>query len=101
MDKYCKYLIHISTHTPISSTSSGDENWEKEFSFLVPHEEQEAPIGFQNDLKDAPLPYQKHRRNIFLPLDSIHPHMDWIGKYITEMETKGCASLAHIGKSFL
>ena len=26
----------------------------------------------------------------------------WIGyKYITEMETKGCARLAHIGKIFL
>ena len=27
--------------------------------------------------------------------------MDWMGRYITKMETKGCASLAHIGKSLL
>ena len=61
VDKYGKYLIHISTHTSISATSSGDENWEKEFSLLVPHEEHEAPIGTHDDLMDAPLPsQQKH-----------------------------------------
>ena len=27
--------------------------------------------------------------------------MDWMRGYITKMETKGCASLAHNGKSFL
>ena len=27
--------------------------------------------------------------------------MDWIGRYTTEMEIKGCAGLDHIGKSFL
>ena len=31
----------------------------------------------------------------------LYSSMDWMGRYITEMETKGCASLAHIGKSFL
>ena len=101
VDKYGKYIIHSSTHTSISATSSGDENWEKEFSFLVPHEEQEAPIGVQNYLRDSPLPYQKNNSHILYPIDSIYPHMHWIGKYITQMETKGCASLAHIGKSFL
>ena len=55
-DKYCKEIIHSSTHTYISATSSGDENWEKEFSLLVPHEEHEAPIGVQDDLRDDPLP---------------------------------------------
>ena len=68
MDKYCKEMIHKSTHTPISTTSSGDENWEKDFSLLVPYEEQEAPIGVQDDLRDAPLPYHQQNRHIFLPL---------------------------------
>ena len=68
---------------------------------LVPHEEKEAPIGVQDDLRDAPLPSQHKHRKILMPLDVIHSHMDWIGRYITEMETKGFASLAHIGKSFL
>ena len=40
VDEYCREPIHSSTpHTSISATSSGDENWEKELSFLVPHEE--------------------------------------------------------------
>ena len=39
VDKYVIDLIHSSTHTSISASSSGDENWEKEFSLLVPHEE--------------------------------------------------------------
>ena len=39
VDKYCRELNHFSTHTSILATSSGDENWEKEFSLLVPHEE--------------------------------------------------------------
>ena len=67
----------------------------------MPHEEQEAPIGVQNDLMDAPSPYYQQNRHILHPLDSIHPHIDCIGKYITHMETKRCASLAHIGKCFL
>ena len=47
---YCSELIHSSIpHTSILSTSSGYENWEKEFSLLVPHEEQEAPIGVHDD----------------------------------------------------
>ena len=39
LDKYSIEMIHSSTHTSISSISSGDENWGKEFSLLVPHEE--------------------------------------------------------------
>ena len=89
VDKYCIDMNHISTHTSISTTSSGDENWEKEFSLLVAQEEKEAPIGVQDDLRDAPLPSQQQHRNILLPLDTIHPHMDAIGRYITEMKIVG------------
>ena len=39
VDKYCINLIHSSTHTPISAKSSGEENWENEFSLLAAHEE--------------------------------------------------------------
>ena len=35
VDNYCRDLIHSSTHISISASSSGDENWEKEFSLLV------------------------------------------------------------------
>ena len=35
VDKYCRDLIHSSTHTSISASSSENENWEKEFSLLV------------------------------------------------------------------
>ena len=57
MDEYCRELIHTSTpHTSISATSNGEENWENEFSLLVPHEEQEAPIGVHDDLMNASLP---------------------------------------------
>ena len=31
----------------------------------------------------------------------VYPSMNWMGRDITEMETKGCARLAHIGKGFL
>ena len=40
MNKYYKRLIHSFTlHNSISSISGGNENWEKGFSWLVPHEE--------------------------------------------------------------
>ena len=42
VDKYCRDMIHISTHTSISASSSGEETWEKEFSLLVQQEE----LGF-------------------------------------------------------
>ena len=46
VDNYCIYLIQIYAHTSISASSSVDENWEKEFSLLVQHEELEAFLGF-------------------------------------------------------
>ena len=58
VDKYCRDLIHNSTHTSISATSSGDANWEKEFSLLVQHEEHEALLGVHDDLMNAPSPSQ-------------------------------------------
>ena len=57
VDEYCRELVHSSTpRTSILATASGDENWEKEFSLLVPHDEHEAPIGVHDDLMNAPLP---------------------------------------------
>ena len=41
VDKYYRDLIHSSTHTSILASSSGDENWENEFSLLVQQEELE------------------------------------------------------------
>ena len=59
VDENCRdmRLVHNSSpHTSILATSGGDENWEKEFSLLVPHEEKEAPIGVHDDLMNAPFP---------------------------------------------
>ena len=54
MDKYYRDMIHSSTHTSISASSSGDENWEKEFSLLVQQEELEAFLEVHDDLLNAP-----------------------------------------------
>ena len=35
VDNYFRDMIHSSSHTSISTSSSGDENWEKGFSLLV------------------------------------------------------------------
>ena len=56
VDKYCRELVHSSTHTSISATSGRDANWEKEFSLLVQHEEHEALLGVHDDLMNASLP---------------------------------------------
>ena len=56
----------------------GDENWEKEFSLLVPHEEQDDPIGVHDDFMNAQLPSKKKHRNLLFPLHIIHTHMDWV-----------------------
>ena len=50
VDDYCRVMIQISTHTFISSSSSENENWEKEFSLLVQQEELEAFLGVHDDL---------------------------------------------------
>ena len=50
VDKYCKDMIHGSNHTSISASSSGDENWEKEFSLLVQQEELKDFLGVHDDL---------------------------------------------------
>ena len=71
VDKYCRDIIHSSTHTYISASSSGDENWEKEFSLLVQQEELEAFLGVHDDLLNAPSPSWQPHENILLSLDSI------------------------------
>ena len=76
VDNYCRDMIHSSTHTSISASSSGDENWEKDFSLLVQQEELEAFLGVHDDLLNAPSPSQQPQRHILLSLDAIHPHMD-------------------------
>ena len=56
VDEYCIDLIHSSTHTSISTSSSGDENWEKEFSLLVQQEELETFLGVHDDFLNSPSP---------------------------------------------
>ena len=56
VDEYCRVLIQVSTHTFILSSSSENENWEKEFSLLVQQEELEAFLGVHDDLWNAPSP---------------------------------------------
>ena len=56
VDNYCKYMIHSYTRTSISASSSGDENWVKEFFLLVQQEELKAFLGVHDDLLNAPSP---------------------------------------------
>ena len=64
VDEYCRVLIQISTHTFISSSSSENENWDKEFSLLVQQEELEAFLGVHDDLWNAPSPSCQPHRHI-------------------------------------
>ena len=50
VDKYCRDMIHISTNTSISASSSENEIWENEFSLLVELEELKDFLGVCNDL---------------------------------------------------
>ena len=54
VDKYCIDTNHSSTHTSISTSSSGDGNWEKEFSLLLQQEELGDFLGVHDDLLNAP-----------------------------------------------
>ena len=95
MDKYVRDLIHSSTHTSISASSSVDENWEKEFSLLVQQEELEAFLGVRDDLWNAPSPSHQTHRHILLSLDSIHPHVDWVEYYMSYMDSSFRKRSAH------
>ena len=95
VDEYCRVLIQISTHTCISSSSSENENWEKEFSLLVQQEELEAFLGVHDDLWNAPSPSHQPHRNIFLSLASIQPHVDWVEDYMSHMESSCKNIYAH------
>ena len=66
VDNYCKYMIHISTHTSISASSRDNEIWEKEISLLVQQEELEAFLGVHDDLWNAPSPSRKTHRHIWI-----------------------------------
>ena len=95
MDKYCRDLIHISTHTSISASSSGDENWENAFSLLVKHEELEAFLEVHDDLLNAPSPSHQPHRNILLSLDGIQLNVDWVEDYMSHMESSCRKMSAH------
>ena len=58
VDKYVRDMIHSSNHTSISASSSGDENWENEFSLLMQLEEpEEIPcVGPDHDGFDVSTP---------------------------------------------
>ena len=96
MYHYCRDLIHSSTHTSISASSSGDENWEKEFSLLVQQEELEGFLGVYNEFLNAPLPSQNPHRHILLSLDAIQPHMCWVEDYMSHMESSWRKTLEEI-----
>ena len=87
VDKYCRDMIHISTHTSISDSLIKNEIWENEFSLSMQQEKVEAFLGIHNDLMNAPLPSQQPHRNIMLSLDSIQPHVDWVEYYMSHMES--------------
>ena len=53
----------------------------------VQHEEQEAPIGVHDDFMNEQLPSQQKHSQIFLPLYSIHPHMDQVEYYMSHIES--------------
>ena len=95
-DKYCIDMIHSSTHTSISSSSSGDENWVKEFSLLVKQEDLEAYLGVHDNLLNEPSPSQKPHRHILLSLGAIKPHMDWVEYYMPHM-VSSCRKILLMG----
>ena len=86
VNECCINLIHNSTHTSISASSSENEIWEKEFSLLVQQEELEAFLGVHGDLLNAPSPSQQPHKHILLSLDAIQQHMDWVEYYMSRME---------------
>ena len=95
MDEYCRFMIQISTHTSILASSSENENWEKEFSLLVQLEELEAFLGVHHDLWNAPSPSHQPHRHIWMSLDVIPPHVDWVEYYMSHMESSCIKLLAH------
>ena len=56
VDKYCKDMIHSSTHTSISASSRDNVIWEKEFSLVMQQEELEDFLGVRDYLWNAPSP---------------------------------------------
>ena len=68
MYEYFRELVHrYSPHTSISATLGGGENWEREISLLVAHEEKEDPIRVYDDFMKAPFPsQQKHKHPLSL-----------------------------------
>ena len=87
VDKYCKYIIHSSTHTSIAASSRENEIWEKEFSLVVQQEELEAFLAVRDDLWNAPSPSHQPHRNILLSLVAIQPHVDLVEYYMSHMES--------------
>ena len=61
----------------------------------VQQEELEAFLGVHDDLLNAPSPSQQPYRHIFLSLDSIQPHMDWVEDYMSHMESSCRKNSAH------
>ena len=95
VDKYCRYMIHSSTHTSISASSRENEIWEKEFSLVKQQEELEAFLGVHDDLWNAPSPSHQPHRNILLSISSIKPHVDWVEHYMSHMESSCRKKYAH------
>ena len=91
MDEYCIELVYrYSSHTSISATSCGDENWVKEFFLLMPHEEHETPIlldeGFM--VKTCGLTSSLVVFGLF-PLEpfsmEVCSSIEWIARHMIEM----------------
>ena len=68
MYEYFRELVHrYSPDTSISATLGGGENWEREISLLVAHEEKEDPIRVYDEFMKAPFPsQQKHKHPLSL-----------------------------------
>ena len=87
VDKYCRDMIHSSTHTPISASLRENEIWEKEFSLVVQQEELEAFLAIRDDLWNTPSPSHQPHRNILLSPVAIQKHVDWVEDYMSHMES--------------
>ena len=62
---------------------------------MVQQEESEDFLVVHDDLWNAPSPSHQPHMNIFLSLNVIQPHMDWVEDYMSHMESSCRKISAH------
>ena len=55
----------------------------------------EVFLGVHDDLLNAPSPSRKPHGNVFMSLDAIQKHMDWVEDYMSHMDSSYKKISAH------